>query len=303
MSRASEQTNLGHPRHWPMWAALMFFRLLSRLPWSIQRALAAGLGWLAYYLVPIRRRVVRINLQLCFPEKTAAERRRLARAHYQSLALGGFEACLAWWAPARRLPPHELIGREHLEAAQAGGRGIILLTAHFTTMEIYACLLNQHVRFDVIYREPNNPVLAREMRRQFESLLANAIHFDDLRGLVRALKAGHIVWYAPDQGQRTKQSALVPFFGVPALTNTATSRLAEMTGAAVVPYFALRRTDGSYLLTLLPALDNFPSGDATADADRVNRLIEAQIRLAPEQYFWAHKRFKSRGPDLPDVYA
>jgi KDO2-lipid IV(A) lauroyltransferase len=303
MTRASEQTNLGHPRHWPMWGGLAFFRLLSRLPWRVQRGLAAMLGWLCYYLVPVRRRVVLINLRLCFPEKTGAERRRLARAHYQSLALGVFEACVAWWAPARRLPRHELVGREHLAAAQAGGRGVILLTAHFTTMEIYARLLSEQVRYDVLYREPNNPVLAREMRRRFERLVALAIHFDDLRGLVRALKAGHIVWYAPDQGQRTKQSALIPFFGVPAVTNTATSRLAGMTGAAVVPYFARRRADGSYLLTLLPALENFPSADAAADTLRINRLIEAHARLAPEQYFWAHKRFKGRGPGLPDVYA
>ncbi len=286
-----------------MWAALGFFRVLSLLPWRIQCALATALGWLAFYLIPIRRQVVLVNLRLCFPGKTEAERRRLARAHYRSLVLGGFESCLAWWATARRFPPHELVGLEHLTAARAGGRGVILLTAHFTTMELYACLLNEHVRYDVVYREPNNAVLAWEMRRQFERGLAGAIHFDDLRGIVRALKAGHVVWYVPDQARRLKHSILLPFFGEPALTSTATPRFAAMSGAAVVPYFGRRRPDGSYLLTLLPALDNFPSGNAEADALRVNRLIEEQILLAPEQYFWVHKRFKARGPGLPEVYA
>jgi KDO2-lipid IV(A) lauroyltransferase len=303
MARASEQKNLHAPRHWPTWAALGFFWLLSRLPWCVQRGLAAVLGWFIFYVVPIRRREVLINLSLCFPEKTAAERRQLARAHYQSLAIGAFETIIAWWATSARLPRYELVGQEHLTAAQVGGRGVLLLTAHFTTMEIYARLLHEHVRYGWVYRDPNNPVLAREMRRLFEQGGATSIHFDDLRGLIRTLKAGQILWYAPDQGKRIKQSALLPFFGVPAVTTTATSRIAALTGAAVVPYFGRRRPDGSYLLTILPALENFPSASVEADAERINHLIETQVRLAPEQYFWVHKRFKARGPDLPDVYA
>jgi KDO2-lipid IV(A) lauroyltransferase len=141
------------------------------------------------------------------------------------------------------------------------------------------------------------------MREPRERRMAVAVHFDDLRGLMRALKDGHVIWYAPDQARRLKLSALLPFFGVPSVTSTATARIAAMTGAAVVPYFGKRRADGSYLLTILPALENFPSADAEADAVRVNRLIEDAVRAAPEQYFWVHKRFKARGPDLPDVYA
>jgi len=153
-------------------------------------------------------------------------------------------------------------------------------------------MLVEHVPFGCLYREANNAVIAEQMRLAREARTKIAVQMDDLRGLLRALKQGHIIWYAPDQGKRTKLSTTLPFFGVPAVTNTATSRLAEMTGAAVVPYFGMRRPDGTYLLTIMPALDNFPTADTEADALRINRIFEDQIRAAPDQYFWVHRRFK-----------
>ncbi|MDB6165911.1 MAG: lipid biosynthesis lauroyl (or palmitoleoyl) acyltransferase, partial [Lacunisphaera sp.] len=153
-----------------------------------------------------------------------------------------------------------------------------------------------------LYRDPNNPVIAHLMRGQRARHLSPAVHFDDLRGLVRGLRGNAAIWYAPDQGKRTKSSEILPFFGVPAITNTATSKIAEMTGCAVVPFFAQREADHSYTLTILPALENYPTADAAADAIRINQLIEQHIRLAPEQYFWVHKRFKARGPGYPEVY-
>jgi len=153
-----------------------------------------------------------------------------------------------------------------------------------------------------LYRDPNNPVIAHLMRRQRERQMSAAVHFDDLRGLIRALRGNHVMWYAPDQGKRTASSAILPFFGVPAITNTATSKLAEMTGCAVVPFFAKREADHSYTLTILPALENFPTSDAAADAVRLNQMIEENVRRAPEQYFWVHRRFKARGPGYPVVY-
>jgi KDO2-lipid IV(A) lauroyltransferase len=285
-----------------MWAAVGLFWLLSHLPWRLQRGLAAGFAWLWWHVIPIRREVALVNLRLCFPEKSEPEIRRLARAHFSALALGVFETCAAWWAPRRRLPPHEITGLDHLAAARAGGRGVLLLTAHFTTLEICGRLFNESQKFGCLYRDPNNPVVASMMRRRRERSMSVAVHFDDLRGLIRALKAGEIIWYAPDQARRLKLSAILPFFGVPAVTSTATSRIAALTGAAVVPYFGHRRPDGSYLLTILPALENFPTADVEADALRINRLVEKSVRLAPEQYFWVHKRFKARGPEHAEVY-
>lgn len=302
MSRASEHPRLWLPQHWPMWVALAGFRIVTKLPWSIQRALARILGCLVYYFLPIRRHVVRVNLRLCFPEKSEREIRALVRAHYDSLALGLFETCNGWWSSSDRLPPHRLIGGQHLADALALGKGVVMLTAHFTTLELCARMMTTHFKFGGLYRDPNNPVLAAEMRVQRERHMTVAIHFNDLKGLIRALRSGQAIWYAPDQGKRTKQTEILPFFGVPAITNTATSKLAEMTGAPVVPYFARREPDHSYTLTVLPALDNFPTTDSAADAVRINRLIEQYIRQAPEQYLWVHKRFKARGPEYPEVY-
>ncbi|MDD2764734.1 MAG: hypothetical protein PHE83_12255 [Opitutaceae bacterium] len=302
MSRASEQPRLWLPQYWPAWAGLGLFRLLNRLPWPVQRALARSLGWCVYHLVPIRRHVVLTNLRLCFPEKSGPEIRALARAHYGALALGLFESCAGWWTAAADLPPHRIQGREHLEAALAAGRGVVVLTAHFTTLEICGRYMAEAFPVGCLYRDPNNPVVAHLMRKQRERHMVIAVHFDDLKGLIRALRAGHAIWYAPDQGKRTKQSEILPFFGVPAITNTATTKLAEMTGAPVVPYFARREPDGSYTLTILPPLADFPTADAATDAVRISRLIEEHVRLAPEQYFWVHKRFKARGPGYPEVY-
>lgn len=303
MSRRSERSDLWMPQHWPSWLGFALFRGLTLLPWSIRRALARALAAFVFHLLPIRRRVVLVNLRLCFPEKSEREIRTLARAHYDALALGLFETCAAWWEKAENLPPFRIVGREHLEAALARGKGALLLTAHATTLEICARMMAVTVKFACLYRDPNNPVVASVMRRGREKQASLAIHFDDLRGLLRALKQNLPVWYAPDQGKRTKMSEILPFFGVPALTNTATSRIAQMGATAVVPYFGRRLPDGTYELEILPALDDFPSGDHSADGLRVNRIIEDFVRRAPEQYFWVHRRFKRRGPDLPDVYA
>lgn len=285
-----------------MWATLGAFWLLDKLPWSTKRLLARALGWFTFHIVRIRRRVVLTNLRLCFPDKNRIQINRLARAHYDSLALGLFEVCAGWWAQPEDLPVHRVIGLPHLYQALERGHGALLLTAHFTTLEICGRLLIESHRLGGLYRTPNNPVVAHLMRRQRARHMTHAIHFDDLRGLIRALRANATIWYAPDQGKRSKNSAILPFFGVPAITNTATSKIAEMTGAAVVPFFAKREADHTYTLTLLPALENFPSADANTDAIRINELIAEHIRAAPEQYFWVHKRFKARGEGYPEVY-
>ena len=302
MSRASEQARLWSPQYWPMWFGVGVLWLLNQLPWPEKRLLARGLGGLVFHVIRIRRQVVLTNLALCFPEKSPREIAALARAHYDSLALGIFEVCAAWWSGNPDLPPHRVSGLEHLQSALAKGHGALLLTAHFTTLEIGGRFMSEVHGMGGLYRDPNNPVVAHLMRGQRERQLTIAVHFDDLRNLVRALRANHAIWYAPDQGKRTKSSEILPFFGVPAITNTATSKIAEMTDCAVVPSFAKREADHSYTLTLLPPLENFPTKDAAADAVRVNRLIEDYVRRAPEQYFWVHKRFKARGEGYPEVY-
>jgi Kdo2-lipid IVA lauroyltransferase/acyltransferase len=284
-----------------MWGAVFVFRQLCRLPWPLLLQLGKLTGLLIFHLARFRRGIVETNLRLCFPERDAAARRQLARAHYQALGIGMFEAGVAWWAPSDSLPPFEIHGQQHLEKAAAEG-GVILLTAHFTTLEMTGRLLARHFTLGGLFRPPKNPVVAHLMQRGRFDKLTPAIPLNDLRGLIRALKNGSTIWYAPDQSRLTKFAEILPFFGVPALTNTATSRLAEMTGARVIPFFAYRRDDGSYLLEIHPPLEHFPTPDPLQDSVRINTIFEQAIARAPEQYFWIHRRFKRRGPGYPKVY-
>jgi KDO2-lipid IV(A) lauroyltransferase len=302
MSR-DRTVSLSHPTLWPAWIGVFFLRLIARrVPWRVQVTLGNACGWLFYHVIRFRRHVVAVNLRLCFPEKSDAERRALALAHYKAMGIGVFETGVAWWRANGKMPAFEIVGREHLEAAQARGKGVLLLTAHFTTLEICGRYFCDHIKMGGLYREPDNPVIARQMWLGRLKRLVPAIEMNDLRGLIRALKDGASIWYAPDQGRRNKFSTVLPFFGEPALTSTATSRLAQMTGAAVVPFFGTRKPDGTYLLEILPALENFPGDDVKEDGIRTNQLMEKYIRQAPEQYFWIHRRFKRRGKPYPNVY-
>jgi len=293
------------PRWWLAWLGLGFARLLCALPIRWQQGLGAALGRLVGRLLGSRRRIVRINLELCFPELDPAAIEALVTGHFEALGIGLFEALQCWFASDARLAPFvEVVGIEHLDAAHADGHGVLLLTGHFTTLELAARAVRMTGRgFHAMYRPADNLFVDWWMRRMRE-LRAGlaALPKDDLRALIRALRAGGAIWYGPDQTLEVPGATFVPFFGVPALTLTATSRLAQMGRAKVVPFFP-ERHGGRYRITMQPALDNFPSGDDVADARRINALLEDAIRKCPEQYFWTHRRFKHRPPGAPDVYA
>lgn len=291
------------PRHWPTWFGVGLLRLLCLLPlpWIVQ--LGKGIGWSAGRLWQRRRHVVRVNLHLCFPQLDATALEREVDAHFKALGAGIFEACFAWWASDARVRRHgEVVGLEHLDAAQANGTGVLLLTGHFTTLELGARLIALERPFHAMYRPLNNPLIDYFMHHwRGDRAGLPALPREDLRALVRALRNGKAIWYGPDQTLDFRHSVFVPFFGVPALTITATSRLAQLGRARVVPYFPAR-VNGRYRVTFLPALENFPGTDETADAARINAVIEQGIRGAPEQYFWVHRRFKWRPKGEPDVY-
>jgi KDO2-lipid IV(A) lauroyltransferase len=249
-------------------------------------------------------RIARRNLELCFPEKPAVERKAILRTHFHSVAIGLFETAMSWWSSDERIRKlSTLEGREHLDAALAKGKGAILLSAHFTTLEIGARALTARGPTNIMYRPTRNLVLERFLAKNRSKHAKCAIPRDDIRTLISALKANEPVWYAPDQAYRKKGAQMVPFFGIAAATNTATSRLARMTGATVLPYF-VERLPGSrgYRMTIMPALDDFPSDDAAADARRFNDLIEAHVRKVPGQYLWIHRRFKGLTAEYPDYY-
>jgi len=294
------------PRHWPVWLGLGLMRLLHLLPLRAQLQLGEWLGALVARLLPSRRRIVAANLKVAFPDHTHEQRRQMLHAHFRDLGRGGFEAAIAWWSSDARIAGSGLVeGLENLRAVQDQGQGALLLTGHFTTLELGARFLTlAGVEFHAMYRPYENPVMDYLMHhwRQRRSKLP-ALPREELRPLVRALREGRAVWYAPDQTLDPRISVYVPFFGKNVATIVATSKLAAMGRAAVVPYFPVYLGRGRYRVVIEPALTAFPGTDEIADAARINRVLEDGIRrYAPTAYFWVHRRFKSVPPGEPDIY-
>lgn len=297
-------TSLWRPGNLLAACGILLMKAGAQLPLRWTRAIGKAIGSVAAVVFPYRRQVALTNLRLCFPEMSEKERRRLLFRHYQSMGMGIFELAAAWWKPDSAFAEISTVtGLEHLEAVRQSGRGALLLTAHFTTLEIGGRILLNHAEFSCLYRKPDQPVIARAMTEARKSRMRKVIHFDEMNELIRALREGECIWYAPDQGKRLKYSALIPFFGVPAVTNTATGRIARMGKAAILPFVGYRQADGHYRVEILPELTGIPSKDPEADALAINHLIEDFVRKAPDQYFWLHRRFKRRGPDYEDVYA
>jgi KDO2-lipid IV(A) lauroyltransferase len=278
-------------------------RAIELLPFPAQRHVGSALGRLIRLLPLAYVRIARRNIELCMPGLSAEDQAELVDRHCQSLGMGLCETATTWWSSDRRV--HELgevQGLENLQAALAKGRGAIMIGGHFTTIEIATRILGTVVPLNVVYRPTKNAVLSHTMFTSF-SRHGKPIAHDDIRTMIRALKRNEVVWYAPDQSYRNKGAAMVKFFGIPAATTTATSRLARISGAAVLTYFPERLPgDAGYRVVIGPALEDFPGIDATADVERFNRLLEAHIRRVPEQYLWVHRRFKGLSADYPDYY-
>ena len=291
------------PRTWPAWLGIGTMALLARLPWPLQRFAGRILGVALQSLLRERRRIAARNLELCFPELDAPARARLLREHFAALGIGVFEFARAWWGsvdPLRRGTTVE--GLEHVQAAREGGRGVIVVSGHFTTLEVCGRLMCDHVPLAGMYRPHAEPAMEWAVRRGRARYAAAMFPKQDVRGAVRHLKRGGLLWYAPDQDPSRGDAVFVPFFGQPAHSLTSTHALARMSGAAVLLFRHARRRDGSYALELSPVLDGFPSADATADTARIMAGIEAMARAAPAQYLWIHRRFKRR-PDGASPYA
>lgn len=306
MDRPSFRASFLHPRFWPLWIGLGLLWLVSQLPYRVLLLLGRLLGALMYRVAGSRRRIAAKNLELCFPEKAPAERERLLRENFASTGIAFFEMAMSWWWPRARLARLAHVeGLEHLKQAQAEGQGVILMSLHFTTLEIGAALLGQRHTIDGMYREHKNPVFDFIQRRGRErhNPDATAIEREDVRAMLKVLRAGRAIWYAPDQDYGAKQSLFVPLFGIPAATVTATTKFARLGKARVVPFTQARLADGSgYRLVVHPPLADFPGESEEADCLRINQWIETVLREQPEQYLWAHRRFKTRPPGEPKLY-
>lgn len=293
------------PKHWPVWFGLLLLRLSCFLPPKRQLAIGEWLGRVGHRLVPKRRAITRRNLALAFPELPEADRNELALKHFEALGASLMELALArWGSDAKHQSLTRIEGVEHVEQAVADGRGIIFLSAHFTTLEISGRILKHNSPpFDLVFRRFRDDFLTEIIRTTREISGRQTIEKSDIKRMVRSLREGTPVWYAPDQSYNRKQSAVLPFFGVPAMTNIATTTLARLGKAVALPYLPRRLPDGGYLISIKPPLENFPSDDAEADTRQYVAVLEEHIRLCPEQYYWVHRKYKNLPAPLPDYYA
>jgi KDO2-lipid IV(A) lauroyltransferase len=293
------------PSTWPTWIGMGLLRVVCWLPHSAALAVGRILGRVAHRIGGERRAIVRRNIELCFPELTVEQRNDLAREHFLALGMSMIEMGLGRWASDEYLDSiTTLDGANHVLDAVNEGKGVILLSAHFTTLEISGRVVTLNLPpYDAVYRKNRSEFMTELLRSGRERSAASTIEKRDIKTMVRSLRDGRIVWYAPDQSYNRKGSEVINFFGVPSMHTTATSTLARLGKAVVVPYFPRRLKNGHYHLTILPRLEDFPGDDPIADTERYVKLVEERIRLCPEQYFWVHRKFKNLPESYPDYYA
>ncbi|ALH95098.1 lauroyl acyltransferase [Acinetobacter equi] len=293
------------PKYWGIWIGITFLMFLAILPWSIQYRLATALGRFSFRHLKSRRKTTIRNLEVCFPEWNQEQVLQNAEQVFIDQMLGVFETLNAWYCPKWFDGRVEMEGLEHIENAQAQGKGALLLGTHSTLLDAGGYVCAQYFDPDVVYRPQNNPLLDMFIYRCRSTIYTHQIDHDDMRGLIRHLKNGRAIWYSPDQDFGLKQGVMAPFFGVPAATVTAHRRLLKMTKAEAIPLYFYRDGDiknPKYKVLIEPPVENLPSDDELDDATRTNLIIERQLRIAPTQYMWFHRRFKTRPEGWDKIY-
>lgn len=292
------------PAHWPGWLLAGLIVLAGCVPRRVALALSWPLGGLLRATMRRRRAIAERNLERCFPDWTPAQRNAVLRDCFRALARTLFEIAWCWTWPERRFRALGRVdGQEQVAALLRAGRGVLMVTAHLTCLEIGGRLLASALPAAGIYRPLRNPVLEWFQNRGRLRYGKAMISKRAMREAIRYLRSGGLLWYAPDQDFGAAQSVFAPFFGIPTATLLATHRLARATGCAVVPMFpAYDAASHTYSVRILPALQDFPGPDPVADLTRLNAIMEAHIRSVPEQYWWIHRRFKTRPAGLAPFY-
>ena len=293
------------PRYWCMWVFYGWLRGSALLPLRWQAALGKRTGRLLCLLVPGKRRTVRRNLEVCFPELSPEEIGRLCKRHYESVGVSLGELAVAWFGSEEAVRKAVRIeGQEHLHEALNRGRGVLLFCGHFAAAELlHPALRPLCPKLTAMYRPMRNEMMDQIILRGRLRNLDELFPKYGVKALLQSLADNSVVYYLADQSYRGKYSAPVPFFGVPAMTNTAVSRILKISGAALLTLFPKRLADGSgYVAAIGPPLTGLPSDDPVKDTARLMKAMEDHIRTCPEQYAWMHRRFKDRPDGYPDIY-
>lgn len=290
-------TSFYAPKYWLTWLGILLLRLLALLPFTLGLHVGRLIGMTLYRLLPKRRHVTDVNCRLCFPELTPQEREQFVKDVFKDNGIGIIETAWAYWGNKKRLQARtEYRGFELLDEALALGRGVILLGAHYSQIDLGGLLFSAYkTPVATTYREHNNPVMDAIITKG-RSTFSIPVERKKIREIIRKLKQNLIVWYAPDQDLGRKNSVFVPFFGQTAATITATTNMVRFNNSPILSLHLRRKDDDSGYILEIVSVPGFPSGDEIEDARLMNLAVEAGVRKAPTQYMWVHKRFKTQ-PD------
>lgn len=296
-----------HPRYWLTWLGVGFLWLIVQLPYPVIYRLGCGVGRIALRFMKRRAKIAYRNLELCFPQMNEHERHEMVVKNFESVGMGLMETGMAWfWSDKRISRWMEVsgVGFEQINALQEQKQGILLIGVHFLTLEMGARMFGLNAPGIGVYRPNDNALI--DWLQTWGRMRSNKSMIDrkDLKGMIRALKAGEVIWYAPDHDYGPRTSVFVPFFAVEqAATTSGTWMLARMSKASIVPFVPRRKPNGKgYELIMLDAESSPPLDDAETTATWMNHIVEQCIMLAPEQYMWLHRRFKTRPQGVPSRY-
>ncbi len=292
------------PRYWYAWPVFGLMLAFSWMPSRVLWILGNFLGMLFSFVPSHLRDFAARNLELCFPDRSPRERRRMLHRHFRLVGFAVVSLGVAWWAPKWRVKQFVSFRNSHLlDEARAAGKNIMLLTPHFIGLDIGGARLAVEGNFVSMSRKSRNLFLEYVYQRRSRFGAPVVERSASLKSLIRYIREGRPFYYLPDQDLGERASVIAPFFGIPAATVTALSRIAQSTNAAVIPCITRILPGGrGYEISLYPPLENFPSDDPLADAARMNQEVERHVREMPEQYMWTYRRFKTRPNNEPSLY-
>ena len=298
--------NYWQPRYWHVWVFYAWLRAVAPLPLRCKIALGKPTGRFLCALFRRKRRTIRRNLEACFPHLPANELKRLCTRHHESIGIGLTELASAWFGSQETVRQTVRIeGQEHLDAALSKGKGALLFCGHYTALElIHPVLKPLCPKLTAMYRPMDNELMDQIILRARLQYIDELFPKQSVKVLLKNLAGNAVVFYLADQNYRGKFSAPVPFFGLPAMTSTAVSRILKMSDATLLPlYFARLQHSAGYVATIGPPFAGLPSDDPVADTAIILQGVENHIRTYPEQYAWIHRRFKGGPAGYPDIYA
>lgn len=297
--------SLLHPRYWLTWFGLGCLYLLVQLPYPFLFRFGKWIGKLSQRFLKRRALIATRNLQLCFPHLSEQEIKTLVDANFESIGMGLIETGMAWFWSDRRIKKWcRVEGLENMTDAVAQGRGVLLIGLHFLTLELGGRILGMYHEGIGVYRPHNNKLLDWVQLKGRLKSNKDFIHRYDTKKMIRALKKGEILWYAPDHDYGAKNSVFASLFAMPsAATTIGTSLLMRTAKPAMVSFAPLRDPQGKgYIVSVSPAISDFPMEDTTQAAEFMNRVIEKEIMKDPALYMWLHRRFKTQPLDKPSIY-